>query len=62
MVLVEKLKETRVFKGFSRINPSNKIDKRELSNKPVKWLPAVEVYGEGIFLKFNDEVVDNWLK
>lgn len=62
VVLVEKLKETRVFKGFSRINPMNKIDKRELSNKPVKWLPAVEVYGEGIFLKFNDETVDEWLK
>lgn len=62
VVLIEKLKETRVFKGFSRINPMNKINKRELSNKPVKWLPAVEVYGEGIFLKFNDEIVDAWLK
>lgn len=61
VVLVEKLKETRVFKGFSRINPLNKIDKRELSSKPVKWLPAVEVYGEGIFLKFKDEIVDDWL-
>ena len=62
VVLIEKLKETRVFKGFSRINPMNKINKRELSSKPVKWLPAVEVYGEGVFLKFNDEIVDNWLK
>lgn len=59
-VLIEKLKETRVFKGFSRINPNNKIDKGELSNTAVKWLPAVEVFGEGIFLKFNDHVVDNW--
>jgi hypothetical protein len=40
----------------------NKVDKRDLSSKPVKWLPAVEVYGEGIFLKFNDEIVDGWLK
>jgi hypothetical protein len=62
VVLIEKLKETRVFKGFSRINPMNKINKRDLSNKPVKWLPAVEVYGEGIFLKFNDKIVDTWLK
>ena len=61
VVLIEKLKETRVFKGFSRINPMNKSIKRDLSNKPVKWLPAVEVYGEGIFLKFNDEIVDSWL-
>jgi hypothetical protein len=61
VVLVEKLKETRVFKGFSRINPMNKIDRKELSSQPVKWLPAIEVYGEGIFLKFNDDAVDNWL-
>ena len=62
VVLIEKLKETRVFKGFSRINPMNETVKRDLSSKPVKWLPAVEVYGEGIFLKFNDEIVYDWLK
>lgn len=62
VVLIEKLKETRVFKGFSRINPMNETVKRDLSSKPVKWLPAVEVYGEGVFLKFNDEIVDDWLK
>jgi hypothetical protein len=61
VVLVEKLKETRVFKGFSRINPSNKLDKKELSNEPVRWLPAVEVYGEGIFLKFKDDIIDLWI-
>ncbi len=61
VVLIEKLKETRVFKGFSRINPNNKIDKKELSKEIVTWLPAVQVYGEGIFLKFNDDIVDNWL-
>ncbi|HZL09460.1 MAG TPA: DUF1998 domain-containing protein [Prolixibacteraceae bacterium] len=62
VVLVEKLKETRVFKGFSRINPSNPSNKSELSNKPVKWLPAIEVFGEGIFLKFKDSHLDEWLK
>lgn len=61
VVLIEKLKETRVFKGFSRINPNNKRNKEELSNTHVNWLPAVQVYGEGIFLKFKDGVVDNWL-
>lgn len=62
VVLIEKLKETRVFKGFCRINPMNETVKKDLSSKPVKWLPAVEVYGEGIFLKFKDEIVDDWLK
>jgi hypothetical protein len=61
VILIEKLKETRVFKGFSRINPNKNSDIRDLSNEPVKWLPAVEVYGEGIFLKFRDDIVDHWL-
>ena len=60
VVLIEKLKETRVFKGFSRINPGNRVDKSELSKKDVTWLPAYEVYGEGIFLKFRDESIENW--
>ncbi|MFW5872575.1 MAG: DrmB family protein, partial [bacterium] len=61
VVLVEKLKETRVFRSFARINPNNRIDKSELSSKPVKWLPAYQVSGEGIFLKFRDEAIDMWL-
>ena len=65
VVLIEKLKETRVFTGFSRIiadntDKENKI--RQLSMKPVKWLPAYEVYGEGIFIKFKDEKVAEWQK
>lgn len=60
IVLVEKLKETRVFTGFSRINPNNRLAKEELSNDIVKWLPAIEVFGEGVFLKFNDKKIDEW--
>lgn len=65
VVLIEKLKETRVFTGFSRIVPdsSNREFKiQQLSKKPVKWLPAIDVYGEGIFLKFNDDKIDRWLR
>lgn len=61
VVLIEKLKETRVFTGFSRINPSNRGDMEELSTETVKWLPAVEVFGEGVFLKFRDDKLDEWL-
>lgn len=61
VVLIEKLKETRVFRSFSRINPGNTLEISNLSNKEVKWLPAIEVYGEGIFLKFRDDKIDQWL-
>lgn len=65
VVLIEKLKETRVFTGFSRIisDSSNREFKMsQLSKKPIDWLPAIEVYGEGIFLKFSDSKINDWLK
>lgn len=62
VVLIEKLRETRVFRGFSRINPGKLVDMSYLSNEEVRWLPAVESYGEGIFLKFSDNKIDTWLE
>jgi hypothetical protein len=65
VVLVEKLKETRVFTGFSRINSDNsnrEAKMQQLSNSTtITWLPAYEVYGEGVFLKFRDDKIDEWL-
>jgi hypothetical protein len=60
VVLVERLKETRVFTGFARINKSNKIRTEDLSDKAVKWLPASEVYGEGIFIEFSHSLIESW--
>lgn len=67
VVLIEKLKEARVFTGFSRITADNSAGTRpvkikQLSTSHVTWLPAYEVYGEGIFLKFKDGKIDEWLK
>jgi len=57
VVLVEKLKEIRVFTGFTRLNSINTANveerKRFLSNERPQWLPAYEHYGEGIFIEFN---------
>ena len=62
VVLIEKLKETRVFSGFTRINSTNnQSDIRMLSSERVKWLPAIEVYGEGVFLEFNTELLNEWM-
>ncbi|MBO0329744.1 DUF1998 domain-containing protein [[Muricauda] lutisoli] len=66
IVLIEKLRETRVFAGFSRINAEDGrsiFDKMtDLSRNDVNWLPAHVVYGEGIFIKFRDDKIDEWLK
>jgi hypothetical protein len=64
VVLIEKLKETRVFTGFSRISPVSgdlEKNKKMLSSKDVNWLPAHQTLGEGIFLKFRDNVLDKWV-
>ncbi|HQO62971.1 MAG TPA: DUF1998 domain-containing protein [Syntrophorhabdus sp.] len=62
--LLHKLRETRTFVGFSRIFPDelNREEQWKLISKEKKrWLPAVIVRGEGIFLKFNDDRLNRWL-
>ena len=64
--LVKKLRETRVFTGFSRLLPVDDLTSANILpisvNAGLRWLPAMVVHGEGIFLEFNEEKVDEWLK
>lgn len=56
--LVRKLRETRVMTGFTRINPpsgkGDDLQAMQRNGKP-RWLPAIVVRGEGIFLEFKAE-------
>ncbi len=66
--LVKKLRETRVFAGFSRIFPQNDLSltekRRMLRARQLRrdndWLPAYTVFGEGVFLEFNEEALQQW--
>lgn len=64
--LLEKLRETRAFVGFSRIFPesglSAEAQRKLFSSKHLDWLPAIIVRGEGIFLKFDDSKINKWLE
>lgn len=64
--LVPKLRETRAFVGFSRLEPNQKTiseRKKELRlGTSEDWLPAIEVYGEGIFFQFDSERLTEWAK
>lgn len=64
--LVGKLRETRVFVGFSRLEPDTASDtsksKSQLRLGNGDWLPAVEVYGEGIFFEFDPDTLAEWSK
>lgn len=69
---VSRLREVRALAGFSRIEPypvsaegiSNAIRDGHispLSKSPRNWLPAAEIRGEGIFLRFRTEAIDQWI-
>ena len=62
VILVKKLRETRVLTGFSRIVPPEALDNASaaLSVKPLSWLPGFSVRGEGIFLELRKEKLQAW--
>jgi len=65
--LIDRLRETRVFVGFSRIVPRD-VDPKVMFDQlwrhpPVmrdSWLPASVVFGEGILLQLNTEKLRRW--
>jgi hypothetical protein len=61
VVLVKKLRETRVLTGFTRVvPPESDGTPAVLSIREKNWLPASEVRGEGIFISFRTESLASW--
>lgn len=68
IMLVDKLRETRVLAGFTRVYAQTSQTLEELralmwrSLPPEKdaWLPACIVYGEGIFLELEESRLQEW--
>ena len=60
---VKRLREVRALDGFTRLLPPGLgADVAPLSVEPTGWLPAIEVKGEGIFLKFDESRLRDWAK
>lgn len=60
---VSRLREVRALEGFTRVVPAagpSDPRKAELSVAPLSWFPATEVHGEGIFLRFDPDLVSGW--
>lgn len=61
---VARLREVRALEGFTRVTPAMAgmapERKAPLSAKPLPWLPAVEVLGEGIFVTLDEERLQLW--
>jgi hypothetical protein len=68
VMLVDKLRETRVLAGFTRIFPENDqlmenlrdMLWQQLPSAKDLWLPAYTVYGEGIFLELDEMRLQRW--
>jgi len=61
LYLINRIREVRVLLGFSRLDPfeiNNRI--YFINEEPRRRLPAVEVIGEGIFLKLNSNRLKKW--
>lgn len=67
-VVAERLREVNALIGFTRVEPPEEAKeggapppRAPLANGKPEWIPATEVRGEGIFLRFNSQRLDKWL-
>jgi hypothetical protein len=61
VTLVDRLREVRALLGFRRVRPdsSSAFIAADLGSAQ-GWLPGVATFGEGIFLRFNEQLVASW--
>lgn len=60
---IKRLREVRALVGFTRVDPTqDKQFVQSISSKESasKWLPAIENFGEGIFIDFNTTLLKEW--
>ncbi|MFF9115409.1 DrmB family protein [Streptomyces massasporeus] len=62
-MLVKKLREVRALKAFTRVADPDSVseaNEAELSLAAMSWLPAMEVRGEGVFLRLAEGRLADW--
>ena len=58
VVIVDRLREIRVLLGFHRHTMIKTVEPS--LGKKVNFLPAIEVFGEGVFLRINETSLQQW--
>jgi hypothetical protein len=66
--LIHKIREVRALTGFTRINPPDAFEVGEnipgfisVKEPETRWYPAYEVRGEGIFIEFSNDDINQWI-
>lgn len=66
IMLIDRLRETRAFAGFTRVYAENgqSLDERRAmlrrNRSEDNWLPAYVVYGEGIYFELEESLLQLW--
>lgn len=58
LIEVKRLREVRVFEGFKRNNGTTVV-KPDIDGR-LKWLPAIDLFGEGILLTLDESAINSW--
>ncbi len=59
VVLVKRIRVVNALTGFRRLDPAGALQTPALGNNK-NWLPAVEVFGEGVFLSLDQNILSKW--
>ncbi|MEV7724868.1 DrmB family protein [Streptomyces sp. NPDC087917] len=59
IVLADRLREVRALSGFSRVSPDAALVPADTSRR-LRWLPAVEVFGEGMLITLDPGELAGW--
>lgn len=69
VLLLDRLREVNALIGFTRVEAPEESESKDerppmapLSRSQPTWVPASDVHGEGIFIRFKEEVVRKWEK
>jgi hypothetical protein len=59
VVVATKLREVRALTGFNRYEISEHVVVPDIGKK-LEWLPAIEVFGEGVFFTLREAALQEW--
>lgn len=59
LIAANRLKEIMVLTGFKRLGQEGALVSPDIEGKS-SWLPALELYGEGVFFALDEKVLSQW--
>ncbi|MCG7932569.1 MAG: DUF1998 domain-containing protein [Candidatus Thiodiazotropha lotti] len=67
VLLLERLREVNALLGFTRVeapeetsNPDERPPMADLCKGMPDWVPANQVHGEGVFIRFKESILEEW--